>query len=413
LERGLEDRKEELVEILAIEAGKTVRSGREEIERGIEVCRIGISELYKGQGEMQEYTRMDYNKRGEKTEMLIRREPLGVIAMIAPWNFPINLILHKIVPAIVSGCPWILKPSSYTPVSALVIGEILASIPEAILPRGSWSIIPASREAADALVTSELVKVLSFTGSPAVGWKLKSRAARGTKVLLELGGNASCIVETWPRAEEERKRMIKRLVMGGYSGAGQSCIHMQKMLVKSEIFEQVVGEMLSEIRKMKMGDPKEEEVDIGPIISEKECERIEEWVEKGKGRKIIGGKREGRIFPPTLLENVDENSEIWNKEIFGPIVCVKKYEKIEQAWKIVNDSKFAIHCGIFCDNMEIVWKSFDNLQVAGLVVNDVPSVRMDAMPYGGIKESGIGREGVKYAVLEFTEMKTLLWRRSP
>ena len=406
--RRFRQREEELSVVLALEGGKPLRDARAEVQRMVETFEIASEECTRIIGEFQS---MDYSERGAHTEQVTRRFPIGPIAMVSPFNFPLNLVAHKIAPALAVGCSFVLKPASHTPIGALIIAEILAECKE--LPIGAFSVLPTNRAAADLLVTSEHMKMLSFTGSPSVGWDLKARAGK-KKVILELGGNAACIVDSVPSGPAEYSRFLERLVLGGFHQAGQSCIHLQRLLVRRDLYKQVVNGVLGKVRELVTGDPLDEETTVGPVISEEEAVRIASWVNaavEAGGRKLIGGDRQGSLYPPTVLENVPWEAKVWAEEIFGPVLCAAPYDDFASAVDLVNASRFGIHAGMFTEDINKIMYAWRKLEVGGVVVNDVPSIRIDAMPYGGVKDSGIGREGVKYAMEEMSEIRVLLLRQ--
>ena len=401
------ERKEELATVLCLEAGKPIRDARAEVERMIETFELASEECTRLHGDFQS---LDYSERGANTQQVTRRVPVGPIAMISPFNFPLNLVAHKVAPAIAVGCAFVLKPASLTPLGALIIGEILSECED--LPKGCFSVIPSTRSAADILVTSEHLKMLSFTGSPLIGWDLKARAGK-KKVVLELGGNAACIVDTIPKNSADFSNFIERIVSGGFHQAGQSCIHLQRLLIRRDLFKQVVNGVISKVRELTTGNPMCEDTFVGPLISETECLRVEGWVNaavEAGAHRLIGGDRSGSIYPPTVLENIPLDSKVWADEVFGPVLCVAPYDDYNSAIDLVNNSRFGIHAGVFTDDINKIMYAWKRLQVGGVIVNDVPSIRIDSMPYGGVKDSGVGREGVRYAMEEMTEIRSLVFR---
>lgn len=331
--------------------------------------------------------------------------------MISPFNFPINLVAHKVAPAIAAGCPFVLKPASRTPVSALILGEILSQSPD--LPEGAFSVLPCSRDGADAFTVDERFKLVSFTGSPEIGWELKAKAGK-KKVTLELGGNAACIVDREHGMELEQ--IANRIVVGAFYQSGQSCISVQRLLIHESIYEQLVGILVQKVAQLKMGDPFNPEVFVGPMISMGDATRIESWVDEAVARGanlLVGGKRDGIFYSATLVENVPRDAHLSASEAFGPVCCVSKFSEFRKAVAEVNDSTFGLQAGIFTTNLNHAFYAFDEIEAGGVVVGDVPSVRIDSQPYGGVKDSGFGREGLRYAIEDMTEIKAMLLKNAP
>ncbi len=394
------ERREELATTLCIEAGKPIRDARGEVARLIDTFRLAAEECTRITGE---YMPLDISPRAEGVEAIWKRFPIGPCCFISPFNFPLNLVAHKIAPAIAVGCPFVLKPASWTPVGALILGEILA---ETDLPEGAFSILPCSRDAAEQLITDERIKLLSFTGSPEVGWALKARAGK-KKVVLELGGNAACIVDEHIDVDFAADRLIS----GAFYQSGQSCISVQRIFTHQEIYEHLKQAMIGRIGKLKAGDPLNEDTFLGPMISLHDAERIEQWVNEavaGGASIVCGGKRNGVFFDATLLENVEPPMRISCQEAFGPVATLQPFTDFKEAIRQVNDSAFGLQAGIFTKNIDHVWYAFHELEVGGVMVNDVPSFRVDNMPYGGVKDSGLGREGVRFAMEEMTEIRLLV-----
>jgi len=400
--RRFEKRAEELAEVLCIEAGKPIRDGRGEVARLIDTFRIAAEESVRIVGEVLP---MDRTPRGAGYAGMWKRVPIGPCSFISPFNFPLNLAAHKIAPAIAVGCPFVLKPASLTPIGALILGEILA---ETDLPKGAYSILPCRREDADLFTTDERLKLLSFTGSPEVGWALKAKAGR-KKIVLELGGNAACVVdEDWDVDDA-----VSRVVTGAFYQSGQSCISVQRILVHESIYDSLREKLVAATRKLKMGDPREEDTFIGPMISEAEAERLEAWIARAVasgGTRLCGGGRRGAMLEATLLENVPRNAEVCAKEAFGPVAVLSKFRDFDAALDEVNDSEFGLQAGVFTRDLYLAQRAWDKLEVGGVVIGDVPSWRMDHMPYGGVKQSGLGREGVRFAMEEMSEIRLMVIR---
>jgi len=400
--KRFEERFEELATVLCIEAGKPIMDSRGEVSRLIDTFRIAAEESVRITGEVLP---MDISARAQGYRGMWKRVPIGVCSFISPFNFPLNLAAHKIAPSIAAGCPFVLKPASMAPVGAIIIGEVLA---ETELPKGAYSILPVRREGASLFTEDERIDMLSFTGSPEVGWKLKSMAGK-KKVVLELGGNAACIVDE----DADIKDSVERIVYGAFYQSGQSCVSVQRILVHETIYEEFRNRLTDETMKLKSGDPKDESVFIGPMISEKEAERLSQWIEsavKGGGKILTGGGRNGAILEATLLEDVDENMDIYKKEAFGPVAVISKFNSFDKALDEVNNSEFGLQAGIFTRDIYKINKAWDTLEVGGVIIGDVPSWRVDHMPYGGVKNSGLGREGIRFAIEDMTEIRLLVIR---
>jgi acyl-CoA reductase-like NAD-dependent aldehyde dehydrogenase len=334
--------------------------------------------------------------------------PIGPCSFIAPFNFPLNLVAHKVAPALAVGCPFILKPASLTPVGALIIGEVLA---ETDLPKGAFSVLPCRRDGADLFTVDERLKLLSFTGSPEVGWDLKAKAGK-KKVVLELGGNAAVIVDedTQGPALEDA---IGRIIFGAFYQSGQSCIGVQRIIVHAGIYEELQERLVAATERLKVGDPKEEETFIGPMISEGEASRLQGWVDeaaKAGATVLCGGTRDGAMMQPTLLTNVEPSLSIACKEAFGPVALLSTFTRFDDAIRMVNDSVFGLQTGVFTRDLYKAQKAWDDLEVGGVIIGDVPSWRVDHMPYGGVKDSGLGREGIRWAIEDMSEVRLMVVR---
>jgi acyl-CoA reductase-like NAD-dependent aldehyde dehydrogenase len=401
------ERFDELAEALCIEAGKPINDSKGEVTRLIDTFRVAAEESVRIDGGM---INLEIAPRAAGYHGYYKRVPIGPCSFISPFNFPLNLTAHKVAPAIAAGCPFVLKPASRTPVGALIMGEILA---ETDLPKGAFSILPAHRDGADLFTTDDRFRLLSFTGSPAVGWELKKKAGK-KKVILELGGNAAAIVD---RDQTDRlDYVVDRLAFGAFYQSGQSCIGVQRILIHADIYDALREKLIAKTKSLKMGDPKDEKTFVGPMISESESNRLAGWMESAvkSGAKIIaGGKVEGAMFEATLLEGVQRDQDLYRKEAFGPVAILEKFTDFGQALETVNDSDFGLQAGVFTDSLTNVNLAWDELEVGGVVVNDVPSFRVDNMPYGGVKDSGLGREGVKYAIEDMTELRLMVVRDVP
>lgn len=396
------ERKDELSDLLCIEAGKPIKDARGETERLIDTFRLASEESVRMVGEVLP---LDISKRTETHRGQWRRVPIGPCSFISPFNFPLNLAAHKIAPAIAVGCPFVLKPASLTPLGALLIGEVLA---ETNLPEGAFSILPARRDGADKFTEDERLKLLSFTGSPDVGWALKAKAGK-KKVVLELGGNAACIVDETADLDDA----IGRIRIGAFYQSGQSCISVQRLMVHEKVYDTFRDKLVADTKTLKCGNPKDEDTFIGPMISEKEATRLHGWIESAKeagGRVLIGGKRDGAMLEPTIMENVPSDQSLCAEEAFGPVVVLSRFSDFDEAIKQTNDSAFGLQAGIFTRDLYRALGAWDELEVGGVVVGDVPSWRVDHMPYGGVKDSGLGREGLRFAMEDMTEIRLLVIR---
>jgi len=404
--RRFGDRAEELALALCIEAGKPIRDARGEVTRLIDTFRIAAAEATRVEGETVE---LQISERSRGYRGMVKRVPIGVCSFITPFNFPLNLVAHKVAPAIAAGCPFVLKPAAKTPIGALIIGEILA---ETDLPEGAFSILACSNEDAAALTEDERIALLSFTGG-LVGWDLKARAGR-KKVTLELGGNAACIVDADPGVTLDH--LVDRLVFGAYYQSGQSCISVQHILAHRDVYDTLRRKLKARVAALKMGNPRDEDTFIGPVIDEAAARRIEGWVaaaRKGGARRLAGGAREGNMLPATLMEDVPRDSDLYRQEVFGPVTCLQAFDDFDAALETVNASDFGLQAGVFTARLDHAMRAWDRLEVGGVVVGDVPSFRVDNMPYGGVKQSGLGREGVRYAIEDMTEPRLLVIRDQP
>ena len=396
------ERFEELAYALCIEAGKPIKDSRGEVTRLIDTFQIAAEEATRIYGEVMP---MDISARAADYQGMWKRVPIGPCSFISPFNFPLNLAAHKIAPAIAAGCPFVLKPASLTPVSALIVGEILA---ETDLPKGAFSILPCHRDGADLFTTDERLKLLSFTGSPDVGWALKAKAGK-KPVVLELGGNAACIVDEGTDLSDA----IQRIVFGAYYQSGQSCISVQRIIVHESLYDDVKQRLTQAVNALVSGNPLDENTFIGPMITEKEAVRLHTWIEEavaGGATVLAGGTRSGSMLDATLMENVDPSMSVSCQEVFGPVAIMSSFSDFDAALEEVNNSVFGLQAGIFTKDIYKAYKAWDVLEVGGVVIGDVPSWRVDHMPYGGVKDSGLGREGVRFAIEDMTEMKLMVLR---
>ncbi|MBU0639198.1 MAG: aldehyde dehydrogenase family protein [Planctomycetes bacterium] len=397
------ERHEELSQALAVEAGKPIKDARGEVTRLVDTFRIAAEESVRNYGQWQP---LDISERAAGYQSIWRRFPLGPCAFITPFNFPMNLVAHKVAPAIAVGNPFVLKPASYTPIGALILGEILA---ETEWPKAAFSILPCAGRDADPLVSDDRIKLLSFTGSPEVGWHLRSRAPK-KRVTLELGGNAACIVDR----DADLDYAADRITIGAFYQSGQSCISIQRVLIHGDVYQPLKERLAARATKLKAGDPLAEDTFLGPLISEDDARRVEHWVNEAiaAGAKLVcGGKRHGVLYEATYLEHVDRRQKVNCVEVFGPVATLQPFDTFEQAVRIANDSDYGLQCGVFTKNIHHAFYSYEELDVGGVVINDMPSMRVDSMPYGGVKESGMGREGIRFAMEEQSEIKLLVLNR--
>ncbi len=400
--RRFRERFDELAMSLCVEAGKPIRDSRGEVTRLIDTFKIAAKETG---GDIGSVMPLDISRRTGGYRGMWKRVPVGPCSFISPFNFPLNLVAHKVAPAIAAGCPFVLKPASLTPVGALIIGEILA---ETDLPKGAFSMLPCPRDGAELFTVDERLKLLSFTGSPDVGWALKAKAGR-KKVVLELGGNAACIVDE----DADLDDTVARVISGAFYQSGQSCISVQRVFVHEKLYDSFRDRLAAAAKSLVMGDPKEEETFIGPMISEKEAARLEGWIRSAVdngARLICGGGRRGVMLEATLLEGVAKNEKLSALEAFGPVAILSRFDDFDAALEEVNDSTFGLQAGIFTRDIHKAHRAWDRLEVGGVVINDAPSWRVDNMPYGGVKESGLGREGIRFAMDDMSEIRMLIVR---
>jgi acyl-CoA reductase-like NAD-dependent aldehyde dehydrogenase len=391
-----------LANVLCIEAGKPIKDARGEVTRLIDTFRIAAAECGRATGEVLD---LEVTPRAAGYRGMWKRVPIGPVSLISPFNFPLNLAAHKIAPAIAAGCPFVLKPASHTPVGALLIGEILA---ETGLPEGAFSILPCRREDAGRFTTDERLKLVSFTGSPEAGWGIKAKAGR-KKVVLELGGNAAVIVDEGADLDDAASRIL----IGAYYQSGQSCISVQRILAHRSQYVHLRDRLTVGVHNLKAGDPRDESVSIGPLITQADAERVESWIHRAGasgGRLLAGGGRDGSIVQATLMENVADNEPLSCQEVFGPVAIMEPFTDFDAALKRVNASRYGLQAGVFTRDLGRIMKAWDELEVGGVIVNDIPSWRVDHMPYGGVKESGLGREGLRWAIEDMTEIRLLVLR---
>jgi acyl-CoA reductase-like NAD-dependent aldehyde dehydrogenase len=396
------ERFDELAYALCIEAGKPIKDARGEVTRLIDTFKIAAEESVRISGEVIE---LEITERARGYSGMTKRVPIGPCSFISPFNFPLNLAAHKVAPAIAAGCAFVLKPASRTPLGAIIMGEVLA---ETDLPEGAFSILPCNRDGADLFTTDERFKLLSFTGSPDVGWALKAKAGK-KPVVLELGGNAACVVDH----DTDLSDAVERIVFGAYYQSGQSCISVQRVIVHSDVYDAFKHAYVDKVSKLVHGDPLEESTFIGPMIAESEAKRLEQWIKQAveKGADLLcGGQRDGAMLQATILENVPSDCDVNSEEAFGPVSIISRFTDFDEALKEVNNSQFGLQAGIFTRDIYKAHQAWDQLEVGGVVIGDVPSWRVDNMPYGGVKESGLGREGIRYAIEDMTEIRLMVLR---
>ncbi|MBI2819222.1 MAG: aldehyde dehydrogenase family protein [Acidobacteria bacterium] len=396
----LKAEQEPTARLIALEAGKPIRLARAEAARAVLTFTDALEETKRLRGE---WLPLDLEANSWGRSALVRRFPVGPILAITPFNFPLNLVAHKLAPALACGAPVVLKPAPQAPLSALNLARI---IHDAGATPGSLNAFLCPVETAQAMVTDDRLKVLTFTGSAAVGWALKQKAGK-KRVLLELGGNAGVAVHS----DAELDFAAERCVFGGFAYAGQVCIAVQRIYVQQTVLDAFLGKLLERVNRLHLGDPMEEATDIGPMISHDAAGRAEAWVReavRGGAKLLAGGERDGAFFQPTVLTNTKPEMKVCCEEVFAPVVTVEPYDRIEQALAAINNSPYGLQAGLFTNDQRIIHEAYDSLEVGGLISNDVPTYRADPMPYGGMKDSGIGREGVRYAIEELTEPRVLV-----
>jgi acyl-CoA reductase-like NAD-dependent aldehyde dehydrogenase len=397
---GVSARRDLLVRLLALEAGKPVKAGRAECERAVFTLRTAAAEAERI---AHEFLPLDLLPATRGRWAIVRRFPIGPVLAFTPFNFPVNLALHKLGPAIAAGNPVFLKPSPKTPLTAAVLAEIAV---EAGLPPAALAVVNCTNERAARLVEDERFRLLSFTGSAAVGWSLRARAGK-KRVALELGGNAAAVVHS----DADVDFAAERITVGGFTFAGQSCIAVQRVFVHRAAEMKLTGELVERARALAVGDPLDAATDVGPLITREATERVEAWVKEavaGGAKLLTGGTRDGNIFHPTVLTGTRPEMRINCEEIFGPVVTVEPFDDFDRALAAVNDSPYGLHAGVFTRDVARAFRAFERLEVGAVVLNDAPTFRADHMPYGGVKDSGAGREGPRYAIEEMTESRTLV-----
>ena len=394
------ERKEEFAHTLAQEAGKPIKGARIEVERAIFTFNVAAEESTRIYGE---FLPLDWQEFTAGRWGIVRRFPLGPIAGITPFNFPINLVAHKVAPAIAAGCSMVLKPAPQTPLCSLLLAEC---VQQAGWPDGGLNVLPLSNEDAGLLVTDDRIKLITFTGSVPVGWDIKRRAGK-KKVVLELGGNAAVIVHS----DADLDYAAERCVNGGFAYAGQTCISVQRILVEHSVYGRFTDLLVEGVKKLKVGDPLDPSTDVGPLIRETDAIRTVNWIDeaiRAGARLLYGGSRKELVVEPTVLTGTKPEMKVNCQEVFGPVVTVEPYRDFDQALRQVNNSAFGMQAGVFTRDAKLLFQAFEELEVGGVIAGDVPSFRIDQMPYGGVKDSGFGREGLRYAIEEMTEPKLMV-----
>ena len=397
---GVKARRGELGRLIATESGKPIRDALAEVDRAILTFRLGAEEAERMIGEV---IPLDLMPSSKDRVGITRRFPIGPIAGISPFNFPLNLAVHKVAPAIASGNPIVLKPPSKDPLTMLAVAEIIEA---AGAPAGSVSILPMTRELGDRMVADPRFKLLTFTGSPSVGWRMKERAGK-KKVVLELGGNAGVIVDK----TADLGWAVKRNLVGAFAYAGQVCISVQRMFVHEDVWDDFMGRFVEGARGLKVGDPLDPTTDVGPMVDDAAAGRTQRWVDEAValgGTVLLGGKANGTFFPPTILTDVPVSAQVCSNEAFAPLVVAFPFRDLDDAIARVNDSMFGLQTGVFTNDLAGAWRAFGELEVGGVIVNDIPTYRIDHMPYGGVKDSGLGREGLRWAMDDMTEIRIMV-----
>ncbi len=400
----ISERKDRLANLITTETGKPIKFSKVEIERAILTFRLGAEEAVRINGEV---IPLDLLKGSENKMGIVRRFPIGLILGITPWNFPVNLVAHKVAPALASSNVILLKPSSNSPLCGIEVGKIVLEACEELgLDFCPINVLPLGGAEMDKHVSDERIKMISFTGSSDVGWKMKSKSAK-QRVSLELGGNAGVIVDE----DADINTAVSKLLIGGFSAAGQSCISVQRIYVHENIYNDFKELLISEAKKIKFGNPFEEDTIVGPMITEQEAKRAEEWIAEAHntGANVLtGGERNGAVLEPTIIENAPNKANVKCSEVFAPVMTIEPFSKFEDAVSEINNSRFGLQAGVFTNDIKKILYSYNNIHTGGVVINDVSAYRMDSMPYGGTKDSGNAREGVAYAIKEMTEEKILV-----
>ena len=396
----LKEQKEDFAQTICLEAGKPITDARREVDRAIQTFSIACEEAKRIPGEV---IPMDVSPGMERYLGLGQRVPIGPVLCITPFNFPLNLVAHKVAPCLAVGNPILLKPAPQTPLTALRLGRLFQELD---LPEGTLSILPCENALAESMVRDPRIQALSFTGSAAVGWSLKDKAGK-KRVLLELGGNAAVIVEP----DADLHQAAQRCVTGGFSYSGQTCISVQRIYLHDEVYDAFLDRVLPLVESLQAGNPADDSTVIGSLIDERAAIRVETWIEEAvrQGARLrTGGTRHRSLMHPTVLTDVDSRMKISCEEVFGPVITLSRYQHLDQAFDMVNDSPYGLQAGIFTHNVDSIFRAYHALDVGTVLANEIPTFRADHMPYGGMKDSGLGREGVKYAIQELSDQKLLV-----
>jgi glyceraldehyde-3-phosphate dehydrogenase (NADP+) len=397
---GIRERREELGRVLTLESGKPIRDALIEVDRAVLTFRLGAEEAERLYGEV---IPLDLMASSKGRMGITRRFPLGPVAAISPFNFPLNLAAHKLAPAIAAGDSIVLKPPSKDPLTMLTVAEI---IERSGVPEGAVSVVPMTRAQGDVMVADERFKLLTFTGSPSVGWRMKERAGK-KRVVLELGGNAGVIID----ASADLNWAVKRSLVGAFGYAGQVCISVQRMFIHRSLWATFLDRFIAAAGRIRMGDPLDPETQLGPMVDETAARRTERWVKEAQelgGKVLLGGRADGSFFPPTVLVDTPTTAQVCSNEAFAPLVVAFPFDDFDEAIKQVNDSLYGLQTGVFTNDLEHSWRAFNELNVGGVIVNDVPTYRIDHMPYGGVKDSGLGREGLRWSIEDMTELRLMV-----
>lgn len=394
------EQREALAQTICLESGKPVTDARREVDRAIQTFSIACEEAKRVPGEV---IPMDISPGMERRLGLCQRVPIGPVLCITPFNFPLNLVAHKVAPCLAVGNPVLLKPAPQTPLTALRLGQM---VQELDLPTGTLSVLPCEHALAESMVRDSRIRALSFTGSAAVGWSLKEKAGK-KRVVLELGGNAAVIIEP----DADLHAAAQRCTAGGFSYSGQTCISVQRVYVHEAAYDEFLKLLLPLVESLPTGNPSDDATVIGPLITEHAAVRVETWIQEAvrQGARVMtGGTRQGALIAPTVLTDVQPDMNVSCQEVFGPVITLSRYQDLDQAFAMVNDSSYGLQAGVFTRDVDSIFRAYQSLDVGAVLANDVPTFRADHMPYGGVKDSGLGREGVKYAIEELTEQKLLV-----
>ena len=397
---GIRERREELGRLITLESGKPIRDALVEVDRATLTFRLGAEEAERMTGEM---IPLDLMPSSKGRVGITRRFPLGPVAGISPFNFPLNLAAHKLAPAIAAGNSIVLKPPSKDPLTMLTVAEI---VEKSGVPEGAVSILPMSRSLGDRMVEDDRFKLLSFTGSPSVGWRMKERAGK-KRVVLELGGNAGVIVDE----SADLDWAVRRTLVGAFGYAGQVCISVQRLFIHRSLYDRFLDRLIYGAKALVVGDPLDPETQLGPMVDVQQAQRTEGWVREAEelgGRVLLGGRADGAFFPPTVLVDTPKTAQVCSNEAFAPLVVAFPFDDFDDAIRQVNDSSYGLQTGVFTNDLGHSWQAFNELEVGGVIVNDVPTYRIDNMPYGGVKDSGLGREGLRWSIEDMTELRLMV-----